>query len=259
MSAGCASLRGFMRDTAEPTGRIRLAETLERYRASGARTLAISAEPAPYCLPPVDLFRWEIRLVPRGFSSSEMANAADISARAVDSYRPHAWGEIRGSPVSWADKPFAVDVHKFERDEDSPMNLLGNPGSYGILSRMEGVTTAIVAFIFVCIIYPHLVKNRPQFYAALGAILLLIFLNTLQLMIGNVKFSIVVAVFDGLLQIGAILLLVLSAGGLTVSDLTQRHRQDHRRGPPDGEKETIIVPIRGEQPKPRQDSSLPLE
>ncbi|MDB5288973.1 MAG: hypothetical protein JWL69_214, partial [Phycisphaerales bacterium] len=24
---------------------------------------------------------------------------------------------------------------------------------------MEGVTTAIVAFIFVCIVYPHLVKN----------------------------------------------------------------------------------------------------
>ena len=124
---------------------------------------------------------------------------------------------------------------------------------------MEGVTTAIVAFIFVCIVYPRLVKNRPQFYAALAAVVLLIFLNSLALMIGSPKFSTFVAVIDGLLQVAAILLLILSAGGLTVSELAGdigKTIEVVRRG---GEKETIIVPLHGEQPKTHDDSSLPLE
>ena len=37
---------------------------------------------------------------------------------------------------------------------------------------MEGVTTAIVAFVFVCIIFPHIIKNRPQYYAAVALVLL---------------------------------------------------------------------------------------
>ena len=34
---------------------------------------------------------------------------------------------------------------------------------------MEGVTTAIVLFVFACVILPSLVKNRTQFYAAFFA------------------------------------------------------------------------------------------
>jgi hypothetical protein len=140
---------------------------------------------------------------------------------------------------------------------------------------MEGVTTAIVAFIFVCIVYPHLVKNRPQFWAALAFVLLVILIQSLATVIGSGGFSRFAFAFTGLLQIGAILLLVLSAGGLTVKELTDdlsRSIDVVRRG---GEKETIIVPLTGEQPKPRSrdageagprsprrtegDSSIPME
>lgn len=124
---------------------------------------------------------------------------------------------------------------------------------------MEGVTTAIVAFIFVCIVYPHLVKNRPQFYAALAAIILVIVLNSLGTMISTDKFWRFVGATDGLLQVAAILLLVLSAGGLTVQQLASdigKTIDVVRRG---GEKETIIVPLRGDQPKPREQSSIPME
>ncbi len=124
---------------------------------------------------------------------------------------------------------------------------------------MEGVTTAIVAFIFVCIVYPHLVKNRPQFYAALGMVVLIILLNSIGQMADSPKFWHFVGAADGLLQVGAILLLVTSAGGLTVSELASDIGNTIdvvRRG---GEKETIIVPRRGEIPKQRDESSLPLE
>ncbi len=124
---------------------------------------------------------------------------------------------------------------------------------------MEGVTTAIVAFIFVCIVYPHLIKNRSQFYAVLAAIIFVILLNSIGTMVGDPKFWRFVAAVDGLLQVVAILLLVLSAGGLTVQQLGFDIGQSIdvvRRG---GEKETIIVPLRGEQPRPREQSSIPME
>lgn len=44
---------------------------------------------------------------------------------------------------------------------------------------MQGVTTAIVAFIFVCLVYPHVVKHRPQFYVAIGLVLLGILLDAI--------------------------------------------------------------------------------
>ena len=44
---------------------------------------------------------------------------------------------------------------------------------------MEGVTTAIVGFIFVCMALPRLVKNRPQFYAAFAAVVLIVLFDTL--------------------------------------------------------------------------------
>jgi hypothetical protein len=124
---------------------------------------------------------------------------------------------------------------------------------------MEGVTTAIVAFIFVCVIYPHLVKNRAQYYGALAAIILVILFSNFGQMSDSDKFRHFVAGFDALLQVAAILLLVVSTGGVTVRELATdigKTIEVVRRG---GEKETIIVPLRGDQPKPRGQSSIPME
>jgi hypothetical protein len=114
---------------------------------------------------------------------------------------------------------------------------------------MEGITTAIVAFIFVCVIYPHLVKNRPQFYGGFAAILLVILIQSISKMIDPEKTLGVAAGITGLLQIAAILLMYMSCGGLSVIDLASdigKTIEVVRRG---GEKETIIVPLRGEQPR----------
>jgi hypothetical protein len=125
---------------------------------------------------------------------------------------------------------------------------------------MEGVTTAIVAFIFVCLIYPHLIKHKPQFYAALGLVLVIILLDAIGHMVaptsptsGEALYR-VTYVFAALMQMLAILLLVLCVGGLTVSDLAGEvsNTVEVMRW---GEDKPVLVPLRGETPKPRAETA----
>lgn len=107
----------------------------------------------------------------------------------------------------------------------------------------EGVTTAIIAFIFVCLIFPSMVKNRPQYYAALGAILGVIFLHALTLMIKAAGFIVFTGFFTAILQIGAVIMLVLCIGGLSARDLAgemSRAIEVVRRG---GEAKEVIIPL----------------
>jgi uncharacterized membrane protein len=121
-----------------------------------------------------------------------------------------------------------------------------------VVPQMEGVTTALVAFIFVCVIYPRIVKNRPQFYAALAAVIAIILLHSLGAMLkDSAGFQVFSGALVGLLQAGAILLLFLSAGGITLKELGSdmaRAYEVIRRGE---EEKEVIIPIGGEQPKPR--------
>lgn len=119
---------------------------------------------------------------------------------------------------------------------------------------MHGVTTALVAFIFVCVVWPHLVKNRPQFYAALGAVIAIILLDSLSAMIVHSGFRIFAYSITALLQVGAILLLFLSAGGVSPRELFSdmgRAIEVIRRGE---EEKEIIIP-RSDQPRPAADPS----
>src|SRR5262245_19892917 len=85
---------------------------------------------------------------------------------------------------------------------------------------MEGVTTAIVAFIFVCILFPRLVKNRTQFYSAFGLILIALFLYALAQMIQSAGFLRFAEGIGTFLVIASLILLVLGTGGLSLKDLT---------------------------------------
>lgn len=117
---------------------------------------------------------------------------------------------------------------------------------------MEGVTTAIVAFIFACLIWPELVKNKPQFYSALGLLLLVILLDAIGHMAPDGPLSRVMYVLVALVQILTILLLVLCVGGLTVRELgseVSRTVEAIRRG---GEEKPVLVPLKGETPPPRE-------
>lgn len=120
---------------------------------------------------------------------------------------------------------------------------------------LEGVTTAIVAFIFACVVWPHLVKNKTQFYGAFACVLFIIFLHSLNMMIGAVGFQVFAGALTGILQVCAIVLLFLAAGGITLRELGAEMGRAYeviRRG--ENEK-TVIVPLTGEMPKPRGGSA----
>lgn len=117
---------------------------------------------------------------------------------------------------------------------------------------MEGVTTAIVGFILACLVFPKVVKNKPQYYAAVGLILVVILLSAIAGMTDPAsKFRTFALLLTAILQVGAIFVLILSAGGLTVGDLAGDLADTFeviRRG---GEEKEIIIPRRGDVPRPR--------
>lgn len=123
-----------------------------------------------------------------------------------------------------------------------------------VIPQLEGVTTATVAFIFVCVVYPQLVKNKTQFYAAFTAVLLIILLHSLHIMMGreSAGFQVFAGAAIGLLQVAAIVLLFASCGGVTLKELAGDMAKAYeviRRGE---EEKTVIVPLTGEMPRPRQ-------
>jgi len=118
-------LVGFVRDSGPGNTRLADAAWIEQLRAAGGTTLAVFAEPAPYSLPPVDPFGWQLILVPRGWTIEQAAQIADVVVRPVD--RQLANGAIVAdhmrasliSPadlfparISWAGKPFEIWVRR---------------------------------------------------------------------------------------------------------------------------------------------------
>ncbi len=118
-----------------------------------------------------------------------------------------------------------------------------------VVPQFTGVTTAVVAFCFVCVIFPHVVKNKTQFYAGFAAVLLVILLHSLAIMLYTAPgFQVFAGAATCLLQLVAIITLFLSAGGITLKQLggdMARAYEVIRRGE---EEKTIIVPITGDMP-----------
>jgi hypothetical protein len=116
---------------------------------------------------------------------------------------------------------------------------------------MQGVTTAIVAFIFVCLVYPHLVKSKPQYYAALGLVLVTILFDAIghmQTEDGGLRH--VMYVLAALVQILNIIVLVMCVGGLSMTEFAGEVTNSFeviRRG----DDKPVLVPLTGEQPKVR--------
>lgn len=120
------------------------------------------------------------------------------------------------------------------------------------LPFMQGVTTAIVAFVFVCIVFPHLVKNRTQFYAAFFFALAVVLLDSVaNIWDERAAFRVFAYAMCGLFQVAAIILLFLSAGGITWRELggeMARAIEVIRRGE---EEKEILIPLGGQKPKPK--------
>jgi hypothetical protein len=115
---------------------------------------------------------------------------------------------------------------------------------------MQGVTTALVSFLLVCVVFPHLVKNRPQYYAAFFVVCLIIVMDALGMMLqSHSAFVVFVYVICAFLQVLAMVLLFLSAGGITWRQLSgdmARAFEVIRRGE---EEKEVIIPIGGQMPR----------
>jgi hypothetical protein len=135
-----------------------------------------------------------------------------------------------------------------------PLLLAADSVNVVVVPPMEGVTTAIVLFIFVCVVYPSLVKHKTQFYGAFGAVLAIILLHSLNIMFGGTSagFQVFSGGLIGLLQVAAIVLLFMSCGGVGVREIAGEMARAYeviRRGE---EEKTVIIPIGSEQPRGRE-------
>ena len=120
---GVSYLMGFIEDQNHPlstSSRMiaasRLAELSRR-----AKTIGVYADPAPYSMPPVDLTRWQLLLLPA--NDSTIAEP-DVIVRAIDAIpdpynnplyeRFYATGHRTwfAARISWADKPFEILVRR---------------------------------------------------------------------------------------------------------------------------------------------------
>jgi hypothetical protein len=116
---------------------------------------------------------------------------------------------------------------------------------------MHGVTTALVGFLLVCVIFPNLVKQKALYYASFAAVCLIIALDALGLAISGATspiagFRVFAYVAGGFLQVAAVLLLFLACGGITWRQLAGDMKdavEVIRRG---GEEKEIIVPLSGD-------------
>lgn len=114
---------------------------------------------------------------------------------------------------------------------------------------MEGVTTAIVLFLFVCVVIPKLIQNRTQYYAAVFCVLLIIALDALAQAISlseHASLRVFLYFAAALLQIIAILMLFMGCGGSSLSDIAGEMGEAIeviRRG---GDQKEVIIPLSGE-------------
>jgi hypothetical protein len=123
------------------------------------------------------------------------------------------------------------------------------------------ISVPIVAYIFVCIIYPRLVKNKPQFYMAFAVLLLILVLDVFINLAGGPVAAAVggisrfLVVLRSVLFIVDFILLVLATGGLSLHELTGELKGAYeimRRGE---DTKTVIIPLTGQMPKSKEEAA----
>jgi hypothetical protein len=92
---GAPYLIAFINDSAATTSRLEAALRLTALRGSGNTIVRVTAEPAPYCLPPMDIFQTRMMLAP-----ADHAIVADAMVTVDTQHSP--------APISWADVRFII-------------------------------------------------------------------------------------------------------------------------------------------------------
>ena len=99
-------IRGFLADSTPNNTRTTAANQIDSLLPPGTATgnLYITADPAPYVLPPVNLFRWRIVLLPTG-GEVPPGSPPGVLVKPLDSFSAF---DPMSSPISWAAKSFDV-------------------------------------------------------------------------------------------------------------------------------------------------------
>jgi hypothetical protein len=116
--SGGLYLYGFQSDSRPVTSRLFAAERLQMLQSRGGSSLGVFAEPAPYALPPVDLFAWRIHLLPN-HRTETWAERPQVVIRPPGLLADRDVGPLTGfqawtagslpadpTPISWANKRF---------------------------------------------------------------------------------------------------------------------------------------------------------
>ena|SRR6266581_7760721 len=115
------------------------------------------------------------------------------------------------------------------------------------------LTTPLIAFLFVCLIFPKIVRNRPQFYISFGLLVLILLLNIVASIFHNFAgFVYFISVIVEFLRLMVFILLVLCAGGLSLHELSDevfRSFEVMRRGETE---KTVIIPLTGQKPRVKE-------
>jgi len=103
---GAAYERGFLRDSSSDDSRAQAAAAIDGRLSAASQNpnLYVQAEPAPYCLPPVNLFRWRIILLPPGGQIPSVLSPG-VLVKPEDSINVF---DPASTPISWANKAFDV-------------------------------------------------------------------------------------------------------------------------------------------------------
>jgi len=117
-------LCGFIRDSSGRSSRLADASRLDDLLRLGGRLMATREEPAPWSLPPVDLFRWELVVPPRGLPRESPDANADVTVGPANlSSLTNGIGLLTSTPISWAAKPFDMEVAGHRLGETGAGNL----------------------------------------------------------------------------------------------------------------------------------------
>jgi hypothetical protein len=119
-------LSGLAFDCSDAPSRLERADKLAWHADYGEESIAVFAVPAPYVMPPVNLFQYRVLLMPKDRKVAEAQMDADLIVMPwgdretydFESYR-WAWSTnlILPTRISWANKPFVILQRGATEDE----------------------------------------------------------------------------------------------------------------------------------------------
>jgi len=120
------------------------------------------------------------------------------------------------------------------------------------------LTTPLIAFLFVCLIFPKIVRNRPQFYISFALLVLILLLSIVaRIFHMHAGFAYFLSIIIDVLRLMVFILLVLCAGGLSLHELSGevfRSFEVMRRGETE---KTVIIPLTGQKPRVKEPEEEP--